>query len=298
MLKHAKCEILSQTSNQHFDAYVLSESSFFVWERKLVLKTCGNTTLLEALPMIFELAMSVGLPVVVDLFYSRRNWINPDLQHELHRDFTAEAAFLDNAVHGSSYVTGNVKAEHWNIYVTDSPTFLNPHHAEQKHVEPAKQYYTHEELSWELHMTKLNPEVMCKFHKTEFDSSSLSQDIASLIPGLTIDEFVFEPCGYSMNGLLEQYYVTIHVTPQTEFSYVSFETNVPPHSFEKLALNVLQLFQPSEFTLTATGISPSADRPIELPTLPRRFNRFARSSKFSAEFENEWLVSFAHYSAP
>jgi hypothetical protein len=49
--------------------------------------------------------------------------------------------------------------------------------------------------------------------------------ISSLCPGAIIDETAFTPCGYSMNAILHDAYYTIHITPEAECSYASFETN-------------------------------------------------------------------------
>lgn len=43
----AKCTILSKISNSHIDAYVLSESSMFIYKTRFIMKTCGTTTLLR-----------------------------------------------------------------------------------------------------------------------------------------------------------------------------------------------------------------------------------------------------------
>ena len=38
--------------------------------------------------------------------------------------------------------------------------------------------------------------------------------IFKLVPGATIDEVSFSPCGYSMNAVLHDAYSTIHITPE------------------------------------------------------------------------------------
>ena len=61
LMEQAACCIVSARHNAHFDAYVLSESSFFVYPDKAVLKTCGTTKLLAAVVPLLELAASLGM---------------------------------------------------------------------------------------------------------------------------------------------------------------------------------------------------------------------------------------------
>ena len=73
---------MSVTSSADFDAYVLSESSLFVFPTKLVLKTCGTTRLLEAVPLLLELAASLDMQPR-RCKYSRASYLFPELQVSL-----------------------------------------------------------------------------------------------------------------------------------------------------------------------------------------------------------------------
>jgi Adenosylmethionine decarboxylase len=58
---------------------VLSESSLFVYSRKIVLKTCGTTLLLAAVPTILEQAAGLGLQAC-RCKYSRASFLFPEHQ--------------------------------------------------------------------------------------------------------------------------------------------------------------------------------------------------------------------------
>ena len=53
-------------------------------------------------------------------------------------------------------------------------------------------------------------------------------------------------------------YMTIHITPESEFSYVSFETNVPLTSYLGVIQRVLDTFLPGKFILTVFANRVSA----------------------------------------
>jgi S-adenosylmethionine decarboxylase len=57
-----------------------------------------------------------------------------------------------------------------------------------------------------------------------------------------------------MNGLLpDGHYFTIHITPEPDFSYVSFETNVSNNQYQELIRKILHMFNPGKFTTTIFG---------------------------------------------
>ena len=142
MLDLVNCKVLSIVESEDVDAYLLSESSMFVFPHKLILKTCGTTTLLCGLPRILEIAASVaGFPHVVGdtvagiataatpyrVFYSRKNFLFPDRQRGPHRSWRDEVKSLDRLfLGGSAYMIGKMNGEHWYLYLTEPNTVLTP----------------------------------------------------------------------------------------------------------------------------------------------------------------------------
>jgi len=142
MLDLVNCKVLSVVESEDVDAYLLSESSMFVFPHKLILKTCGITTLLRGLPKILEIAaLAAGFPHVLGnaflgtattaipyrVFYSRKNFLFPDKQVGPHRSWRDEVKSLDKLfLGGSAYLIGKMNGEHWYLYLTEPNTILTP----------------------------------------------------------------------------------------------------------------------------------------------------------------------------
>ncbi|GMF72927.1 unnamed protein product [Aspergillus oryzae] len=109
MLDLVNCQVLSIVSSEDVDAYLLSESSMFVWPHKLILKTCGTTTLLSGLPRILEIAaLFAGFP--------------KSAAPSGGVGIAAAPLFLN----GSAYMIGKMNGEHWYLYLTEPNTLLTP----------------------------------------------------------------------------------------------------------------------------------------------------------------------------
>ncbi|KAM7321794.1 hypothetical protein ACRRTK_018635 [Alexandromys fortis] len=68
--------------------------------------------------------------------------------------------------------------------------------------------------------------------------------LVRVIPGSVIDATLFNLCGYSMNGMKSDgTYWVIHITPEPEFSYVSFGTNLSQTSYDDLIRKVVEIFK-------------------------------------------------------
>ncbi|XP_060521205.1 S-adenosylmethionine decarboxylase proenzyme isoform X2 [Cylas formicarius] len=299
LLKIVRCEIISFTKNEQIDAYVLSESSMFVSKCRFILKTCGTTTPLLCLqPLLLLAEQYAGFTEVDDLFYSRKNYKRPDLQVAPHQHFDQEVALLDALFpDGAAYCLGAINKDCWYLYT------LNP--LPRRNRRPTAN--TDEpDQTLEILMTDLDPEVMSIFTKEEClnaTEATKKSGIDKIIPNMLIDDFLFEPCGYSMNGVTkncyetsEGCYMTIHITPEPEFSYVSFETNVPSSSYGEIMSRVLDTFRPGKFTVTVftNQLSPVKDAPKEMLCPHQVGGRWERRDLQRCSFKSYDLI-YAFY---
>jgi len=242
VLNLVNCKVLKFAQSKDTDTYVLSESSMFIWKTHCVLKTCGETTLLHAVQPLLELAREyAGLDVVDQIFYSRRKFLRPDLQKLPHTSFEQEVAYLDTLFEGGcAYVLGRTNVDCWYLYTLDKQSIR-----------------TKADQTLEVIMTELDPEIMKIFYQENTNSAAEAtkkSGIDKLFPNAKIYDYLFEPCGYSMNGLMgDGCYFTIHITPEPDFSYVSFETNAPYSMYQELIRKIIGIFNPGKVTTTIFG---------------------------------------------
>ncbi|XP_050294482.1 S-adenosylmethionine decarboxylase proenzyme isoform X2 [Anthonomus grandis grandis] len=293
LLKIVRCEIISFTKNEQIDAYVLSESSMFVSKRRFILKTCGTTTPLLCLqPLLLLVQQYAGFTEVEDLFYSRKNYKRPDLQVTPHKHFDQEVALLDTLFpDGVAYCLGAVNRDCWYLYT------LNPLPQRRRSTVLSA---SESDETLEILMTDLDPEIMAIFTKEEClnaTEATKKAGIDKIIPNMTIDDFLFEPCGYSMNGVSKNgCYMTIHITPEPEFSYVSFETNVPASNYKEIIGKVLDTFMPGKFTVTVftNQVTAVKDTSKDLLCLNQINNKWSRRDVQQISFKNYDLI-YAFY---
>lgn len=235
-LELARCQILSVMSNAHCDAYVLSESSLFVFDARVILKTCGQTRLLHAIDSIIEHGASQGLkPLAVS--YARKNYTFPTRQFSPHATWADERAYLDSRFGsaGKTVLAGPLSDDHWLFYYAELQQDLAP-----------------QGKVFEVRMHELAQDRAEMFYNNGTrtgEDVTRDSGLGALLPGASIDEHLFEPCGYSSNSLIGPWYATVHITPEPHCSYASFETNVPLSDYSGLLRAVLDVFRPSTFTV-------------------------------------------------
>lgn len=232
--KAGGARIVGGISNSHLDAYLLSESSLFVWDDRIVMITCGRTVLVEALPEILKF---VDREDVVLLSYERKNQLFPTSQPSR---FEEDVESLGRLFPGKSFRLGAADRDHAHVF----------HYS-------GKQQPPDRETTFELLMRDIDPSLVRTFSREHAGTAARAEALSGMsgiYPDMTRDGYLFSPCGYSLNAISGPRYFTVHVTPQTEGSYASFETNVPERNYDRLVSKITGIFKPRKFSIMATSI--------------------------------------------
>jgi len=268
IVRRSDAEIIRLVSSRSLDAYLLSESSLFVSDRRMIMITCGRTRLISGVAALLE---SVSADDLDSLIYERKNENFPHLQPTT---FLNDVSELRDILPGSAQTFGDPAGHHLSLFHLD------------RRITPAG-----DDQTLELLMYDLDPEVRKQFH-TGPDRTAQSVrraiDLDAVLPGFTWDDHLFEPAGYSLNGVRDDRYATIHVTPDNPGSYASFEAGCPlaEGELEDLCAHLLAVFRPARYDVVLFRDRPPA-------TLPPRLGRpgTLEDRKLSCGYR----VHFHHY---
>ncbi|MGI2169341.1 adenosylmethionine decarboxylase [Shewanella sp. MF05960] len=220
----AKADIISVISNDQCDAYLLSESSLFVWDKRLVIITCGLSTLIDSLIAVID---HIGIANVAFVSYQRKNEY---LAHLQASTFADDISQLRQKIPGKACRIGHLDSHHHFIFTSE------------KAAELASNDTTSELLMY--HISGPLAQYLISENQSEQKICQLLQ-LDTLFAGFDYDCHLFSPLGFSVNGIKGDRYFTIHITPQEQSSYVSVETNVDVNAADNpIAVQLLALLQP------------------------------------------------------
>ncbi|GBC61302.1 adenosylmethionine decarboxylase [Desulfonema ishimotonii] len=241
VVRASQAEVIGRADTRALDAYLLSESSLFVWEDRILMITCGQTTLVKALPEIIRI---VGRENIAFVFYEQKNFMFP---HKQPSSFERDVSELAELFPGKYYTLGPANYDHVNV-------FYSSHIADMPERDATLQILMHD----------ADPEAMALFCAENGGTPEQVEKKSGLSAlydrEMVMDSHLFSPCGYSLNAITGDQYFTVHVTPQAVGSYVSFETNIAEPDYSDTIDRILSIFRPGRFSLVLTTSMDDATR--------------------------------------
>ena len=215
--------VLSRMRTERCDAYLLSESSLFVFEHRVLMITCGRTRLVDA---VAEMLADVAASDVRLLVFERKNEVFP---HRQPTSFYDDASALNELIPGTALRFGNETEHHLHLF----------HYGHAPDDE--------DDVTLEVLMYDLDRAAAALFEQDGLPEARL-EAMRGVLPGFQLEDHLFEPSGYSLNAVKGESYGTVHVTPQEHGSFASFETNMPlDGDASSPCASVLEIFKPRVF---------------------------------------------------
>ena len=213
-------DIISCLKFPKIHSYLLSESSLFIWPHRLVFITCGKTVLSKS----FIKLLNVFSEKTIELcFFQRKNEFFPQIQKSC---FYKDLKKIKRKAKGFAYRFGSLHDHHFFLFHNDTD-FI-----------PEAEDQTLEILIYDSKSLK---------DTSDQTISQLKQSLNETFYGFEIQDHFFKPLGYSLNAVRDEFYYTIHITPEKSFFYISFETNIKDRSVQTLIDKILNIFKPIKF---------------------------------------------------
>ena len=268
ILSLAGCQIVKMFKLPLFDSVILSESSLFIFDHLVILKTCGTTNPILAYDALVNAAFSIGLKPL-DVVFSHNNFQFPERQSEPLQSLAAESAYL---CHSKLSISGGElqvlqnphQPDYWLVY---SRAFSDTSPPECSTVD--------------FLMFDLPDDVRTRFFRdknvsAEDDERRMLQQIIGIVPEFDAGAagLCFEPCGFSCNSHSGSRYLTAHVTPESAFSFASLEISCEPDTdIEAIAAKIRERFKPGRLIINILG-----KEKMHIPGSVRIGRRYAAST--------------------
>jgi S-adenosylmethionine decarboxylase len=200
--------------------------------------------------------------------------------HEQPADFEEDVASIEQYFPGKSYRLGPANRDHVHVFYSS-------------HAKPQ----TKPDATLQVLMRDFDQSVtdlFCSRNNFSTDQLNRRSGLDRIYPDMERDGYIFSPCGYSLNGIYHKNYFTVHVTPQTEGSYASFETNVIESDFSGIISNIVSVFKPQKFSLLLTTSMDEAcvqSRATAVSVLPN----YVIIEKSFYEFDCDYSLTFLKY---
>ncbi|KAH9579749.1 S-adenosylmethionine decarboxylase [Trypanosoma melophagium] len=235
-------QIVSKERNAYIRSYVLTESSLFVMKDRIVLITCGTTTLLKSVPHILD-AVSAVHGELEWASFMHKNYSFPWEQKGPHVSMAEEFNELKTYFRsGRPFIFGPVDGDHYFLFLYDD--IIRPSVTEKRTQLSMTMYGLNREQTKNWFSDRFlftGPETAAVRRETKLDKV---MDHSWLLHDL-----LFEPCGYSINAIRDAEYQTIHITPEDHCSFASYETNSCATNYSERMQSVLEVFRPARFTV-------------------------------------------------
>ncbi|NTS77924.1 hypothetical protein HR060_13780 [Catenovulum sp. SM1970] len=204
MCKRAGAEILNKIENKYCRAYVLSESSLFVWADRILLITCGNTQVANAAKYLLEVLQKCAFcDGDVALAVNKLTMHLPNSHLDEYENW--QAWFSVKGLPLSAEIT-TLGTTYQHIKETDYLNLFN-----------SRNHY---------HFSALPLNIVNDFRQFTAKQQIAFLRLDQVLADFTVQYHAFEPWGFSLNALKKDSFICLHISPEYTNSLITIESNL------------------------------------------------------------------------